>query len=208
MLPVSVPPLRHNADYKFFNCYLKGGEKHYVNGVVFSPEKRHLVKEYSNDKIPVKINRYSNGNHFGSTSLVMNNKKIFKDASKPNSEPEQGNENEIVSWENLNNIAAEQLITVKAKTVNLSGVKVRSLANETFRKREIDVSDPTGTSKLLLWEESCEQSLESGASYIFINFRLKFRGRSRLLRLHIKRKSRNSLALICFTKKIQLNWWK
>ena len=78
MLPVSVPPLRHNADYKFFNCYLKGGEKHYVNGVVFSPEKRHLVKEYSNDKIPVKINRYSNGNHFGSTSLVMNNKKISR----------------------------------------------------------------------------------------------------------------------------------
>ena len=111
----------------------------------------------------------------------MNNKKIFKDASKPNSEPEQGNENEIVSWGNLNNIAAEQLITVKAKTVNLSGVKVRPLANETFRKREIDVSDPTGTSKLLLWEESCEQSLESGVSYIFINFRLKFRGRSRYL---------------------------
>ena len=111
----------------------------------------------------------------------MNNKKFFKGASKPNSEPEQGNENEIVSLGNLNNVAVEQLTTVKAKTVNLSGVKVRPLANETFRKREIDVSDSTGTSKLLLLEESCEQSLESGVSYIFINFTLKFRGRSRYL---------------------------
>ena len=181
MLAASVTPLWHNADCKFFNCYLKGGEEQYGNGVVFSPEKRHLVKEYRDDKIPVKINRYSNGNHFGSTSLVMNNKKFFKGASKPNSEPEQGNENEIVSLGNLNNVAVEQLITVKAKTVNLSGVKVRPLANETFRKREIDVSDSTGTSKLLLLEESCEQSLESGVSYIFINFTLKFRGRSRYL---------------------------
>ena len=55
------------------------------------------------------------------------------------------------------------------------------LANETLRKREIDISDPTGTSKLLLWEESCEQSLESGVTYIFSSFRLKVRGRLRYL---------------------------
>ena len=36
-------------------------------------------------------------NLFGSTSIVMNNKTYFKDASKPNCEPDQGNENEIVS---------------------------------------------------------------------------------------------------------------
>ena len=52
------------------------------------------------------------------------------------------------------------------------------LANETLRKQEIDISDPTGTSKLLLWEESCEQSLESGVAYIFSNFRLKVTVRS------------------------------
>ena len=111
----------------------------------------------------------------------MNNKTYFKDASKPNFEPDQSNENEIVSLGNLKNIAAEQLITIKAKIVNLSGVNVVPLANETLRKREIDISDPTGTSKLLLWEESCEQSLESGVTYIFSNFRLKVRGRCRYL---------------------------
>ena len=111
----------------------------------------------------------------------MNNKTYFKDASKPNFEPDQSNENEIVSLGNLNNIAAEQLITVKAKVDNLSGVKVVPLANETLRNREIDISDATGTSKLLLWEESCEQSLESGVTYILSNFTLKFRGKSRYL---------------------------
>ena len=71
-------------------------------------------------------------NLFGSTSIVMNNKTYFKDASKPNCEPDPGNENEIVSLGNLNNITAEQLLTVKAKIVNLSGVKFVPLANKLF----------------------------------------------------------------------------
>ena len=111
----------------------------------------------------------------------MNSKTFIKDASQPNFEPDQGNENEIVFLGNLNNIAAAQLITVKAKIINLSGVKVVPLANETLRKREIDIFDPTGTSKLLLWEESCEQSSESGVTNMFSNFGLKVRGRPRYL---------------------------
>ena len=109
------------------------------------------------------------------------NKTYFKDASKANFEPDQSNESKIFSLGNLNKISAEQLITVKAKIVNLSRVKFVPLAKESHRKREIDISDPTGTSKLLLWEESCEQHLESGVTYIYSNFRLKVRGRSRYL---------------------------
>ena len=82
---------------------MNNGEKQYVNGVIFSPEKRHVVKKYNDDKSPLKMNKYSIGNRFGSTSIVMNNKTCFKDASKPNFEPDQGNKNEIVSLGNLNN---------------------------------------------------------------------------------------------------------
>ena len=133
-----------NADWKFYNFQLKYVKKQYVNGVVFFLEKRHIVKKYSDEKSPVKISKYSIGNHYGSTSLVINNKTFFKDALKPNFELDQGKESEIVSLRNLNNVAAQQLIKV-----NLSGVKVVPLANETLRKREIDISDPTGTWKLL-----------------------------------------------------------
>ena len=52
--------------------------KQYINGVAFSPEKRHVVKKYSDDKSPVKINKYSIGNRYGSTSLVMNKRHISK----------------------------------------------------------------------------------------------------------------------------------
>ena len=214
----SVTPVRHNADCKFFNCQLKYGEKQYVNGVVFYPGKRHIVRKYSNEKSPEKISNYSLGNRYGPTSLVMNSKTFSKGASKPNFVPDQSKENENVSLENLNNIAAEQLITVKAKIINLSGVKVVPLANETFRKREIDISDPTGTSKLLLWEESCEQSLVSGVTYIFSSFRLKVRGELRYLNSRkmggssptnaCQEEFQESFNPICFTKKTQLNWWK
>ena len=55
------------------------------------------------------------------------------------------------------------------------------LANETYQKRQTDISDSTGTSKLLLWEESCKQPLESGVTYIFSVLRLTVRGRCRYL---------------------------
>ena len=55
------------------------------------------------------------------------------------------------------------------------------LANETLQTWEIDISDSTGTSKLLLWEESCKQPLESGVTYIFSVLRLTVRGRCRYL---------------------------
>ena len=63
----------------------------------------------------------------------MNKKTSFKDRSKSNFEPDQGNNNQILSLGNLNNIAAEQLITVKAKIISLSGVKFVPLANENRR---------------------------------------------------------------------------
>ena len=160
---------------------MNNGEKQYVNGVIFSPEKRHVVKKYNDDKSPLKMNKYSIGNRFRSTSIVRNNKTCFKDASKPNFEPDQGNENEIVSLGNLNNIAVEIVYNCKSTDCNLSGVKNVPLANETLQKWQIDISDSTGTSKLLLWEESCKQPLESGVTYIFSVLRLTVRARCRYL---------------------------
>ena len=93
---------------------MNNGGKQYVNGVIFSPEKRHVVKKYNDDKSPLNMNKYSIGNRFRSTSIVRNNKTCFKDASKPNFEPDQGNENEIVSLGNLNNIAVEIVYNCKS----------------------------------------------------------------------------------------------
>ena len=141
--------------------------------------RKDIVEKYSDEKSPVKSSKYSIGNHYASISLVMNKKTFFKDASKPNFESDQGKESEVVSMKNLNKFAAELLIAVKAKIINLSGVKVVPLANKTLRKWEIDFSDPTETSKLFLWEESCKQSLESDITYILSNFKLNVRCRSR-----------------------------
>ena len=92
------------------------------------------------------------------------------------------------------------------------------LANETYQKRQIDSSDSTGTSKLLLWEESCKQPLESGVTYIFSVLRLTVRGRCRYLNSPkmgtspitqtdgYQKEVQESFSPICFTKTTQLNW--
>lgn len=72
---------------------------------------RHIAKEYSNGKSLVKIRKYSIGNRYGSTSLIMNNKTFFRDVRIPNFEHDQGKETEIVSLGKLNNIKSGPLIT-------------------------------------------------------------------------------------------------
>ena len=212
--------VQHDVDCKFFNCQLKYGGKQYVNGVVFSPEKIRIVKKYSDDKNPLKISNYSIGNRYWSTSLEKNNETFFKDVSKPNFEPDQGKENEIASLGNSNNIAAEQLITVKGKIINLTEAKV-VLLMKLFE---------SGRSIFLIPQEyqSCfcgrrvANSLWTVVLYIYIfsHFTIKVRGRSRYLNSlkmggssitptdAYKRKYRNPLSQICFTKKTHLIWWK
>ena len=116
---------------------MKSGKKQYVNGAYFSLKKTHIVKKYSNDKSPVKIGKYSIGNLYESTRLVMNNKTFSKDAPKSNIELDPGKGKEIISFWSLNKISVEELIFVKAKIINISGIKVVPLANETLRKLEI-----------------------------------------------------------------------
>ena len=70
---------------------------------------------------------------------------------------------------------------MKAKSINLLGEKVIPVANETFRKQEIDISDPTGALKMILLEERSEKSLANNVTCIFSKFKLKVRGRSRYL---------------------------
>ena len=108
-----------------FNCHLEYGGKLYVNGVAFPPGKGHILKKYSDNKTPIKISKYSIDNHYGSTSLAINDKTFFKDASKSNFEPDQGKENEDIFLGNLNNIAYKSRRTIDTLRRNNSMVVLK-----------------------------------------------------------------------------------
>ena len=57
----------------------------------------------------------------------------------------------ILNLSAIQKVAGEQLISIKAKVVSLSGAKVQSTRYGQLKKQDIVLADPTAHIKLVLW---------------------------------------------------------
>ena len=81
----------------------------------------------------------------------------------------------------LNNVASEQLISIKAQVVNISAVKVvRTQYQGTLKKQEILIRDTTSSIKVILWE-SYTETLTLNTTYLFKNLKVKISRNERYL---------------------------
>lgn len=77
------------------------------------------------------------------------------------------------SISSLNSVNIEQLVTVKGKVVDSTGIKVITTNRGVkLKKQEITLVDPTGNIKVLLWQNDVE-TLTVGNTYELANIRLK-----------------------------------
>lgn len=72
----------------------------------------------------------------------------------------------------LKTVAPGQLITVKAKVTALREAKTLQTSRGTLKMIEGQIVDPQGYSKIVFWENFCDQ-VEAGTTYIFENIRVK-----------------------------------
>ena len=72
----------------------------------------------------------------------------------------------------LKTVAPGQLITVKAKVTALREAKTLQTSRGTLKMIEDQIVDPQGYSKIVFWENFCDQ-VEAGTTYIFENIRVK-----------------------------------
>ena len=81
----------------------------------------------------------------------------------------------------LNKLAAEQLVTVKAEVVQISGIKtIYSASHGKLKKQEVLIRDTTGCTKMVLWQEHVD-TLQPKKMYEFKNLRLKCTKQERYL---------------------------
>ncbi len=67
---------------------------------------------------------------------------------------------------------SEQLITIKAKVLKVSGEKIQATRFGRLRKRDIIVADPTGYIKLVFWSDFVN-TLDVNHTYVLKNVRIK-----------------------------------
>ena len=170
----------NNSDKKYFNCTLqcKDGVR---RAVCFSQQKHPEIKTFQNTKCAVKILHYSTSK---TDDIILNHQsKII-----PNEATTEFNYSAdlipsgvITSISALNNVASEQLISIKAEVVNISAVKVvRTQYQGTLKKQEVLIRDTTSSMKLILWE-SYTETLTLNTTYLFKNLKVKVSRNERYL---------------------------
>ena len=81
------------------------------------------------------------------------------------------------------NVTAEQIITLKAEVTHVASVKhIISQHHGQLQKQEIMLRDPTGTIKLVLWEQYVN-SLVVNTTYVLENLKLKVYNDERYLNM-------------------------
>jgi hypothetical protein len=162
-----------SGNRKYFNCTLQTQDD-VVRAVCFSPEKRSEFKTVSKTKSPVKLKKITTTDgcdiriNKNTTITPLDKDKLpfqFCDELTADS-------NTRIPLSSIYKLAAEQLITVKAKVVTISAVKVFASNNGRLQKQEVMITDPTASMKLVLWG-SYVNTLQPDQTYKFETFRVK-----------------------------------
>lgn len=148
-------------------------ETEFQRAVCFSPEKRPMLHTLQQTKSPVKITKFRTSDNY-SKDIVIDKKTVIspipKDDSFTYKETEQDS---VVSIASLQEAAPEQLVSVKAKVINIQSSKV--LATSSFgplKKQECTIVDLSKSIQLILWQQNVEM-LELNHTYLFKALRLK-----------------------------------
>ena len=110
------------------------------------------IKTLEKTKSPVKLQNYK----------FSRNKDIIIDVT-----------NDVTNIVSLMNVTAEQIITFKAEVTHVASVKnITSQHHGQLQKQEVMLRDPTGTIKLVLWEQYVD-ALVVNTTYVLENLKFK-----------------------------------
>ena len=141
-----------------------------MRGVCFAHAKRDLFQSVQDGSSPVKIKRFRIDQKSNTEDLLMSGNVEVQQL--PTAPFPKVNIPSTFDLAMLKTVAPGQLITVKAKVTALREAKTLQTSRGTLKMIEGQIVDPQGYSKIVFWENFCDQ-VEAGTTYIFENIRVK-----------------------------------
>ena len=86
---------------------------------------------------------------------------------------DENNEETILSISQLQKVFTDEIVTIKAITKRLNGVKKVSIGESSIDKKDLTVVDPTRSIRVVLWGNYCEKEVVKDNTYIFKRFRYR-----------------------------------
>ena len=165
----NVSPIKKGPSKNFFDFSIQT-ETATVRGVCFSPNKRRRLDDISTSGSPVKLCKFVCDKNPDCSDILMNDSLIIEDAV------DVAFERKYVVPKNLNismlhSISPQQLVTIKAKIVNIQpSVMVDKVG---LTKQDATLIDPSGSVKNIIWEGSLKEEIKEDGTYIFKNLRIR-----------------------------------
>lgn len=174
MLHQRYIPYKEKGTLRHFNCSLQTTSSGVQRAVCFSPERKAAFDTLEKQRSPVKLSKYVTGNKYGTTDIVIQKHTNVVPTEAPDLEAlYQQQTTSYATISSLQDVAPNQLVTVKAKLLHLSASKnIIMHDSKSVKKQEGMIVDTTGYMKIVLWAEHTGK-LEESNTYIFTNLRLK-----------------------------------
>ncbi|KAL9964249.1 hypothetical protein ACROYT_G027863 [Oculina patagonica] len=165
----NVSPILTSNKTKYFDMQIQTGEDEVKRGVCFSPPRIDEFNKHSESKSPVKISKFRLDK--STTSVCMGPDVQLSQVDKLDFERKTLPQTLNLSL--LNSVFDGQLISIKAKLINLTAAKkFSSTKSAALNKSEADLLDPHGSVRLTLWGDFTSQVTE-GKTYHFTNLRVR-----------------------------------
>ena len=167
-------PIKKKGTLKYFNCILQTTSSGVQKAVCFNPERKAAFDTLEKQRSPVKLSKYATSNKYGTTDIVIQKYTNVVPTEAPELEAlYQQQTSSYATISSLQDVAPNQLITVKAKLLQLSATKnVIMHDSKPVKKQEGIIVDTTSYMKIVLWAQYTGNLQESN-TYIFTNLRLK-----------------------------------
>lgn len=175
------PIKKSERNTKWFDCQFQL-EDQTVQGVSFDPTtalQEHYTK-LSEKKSPVKITNYDEtGNKrkgLPPDVIIKKRTRIDELSHSLPFERQKSSGSTKATIGSLKDLQPGQLLTVSAMASNLTDSKiVKTKASRHISARECQLTDPTSSVKLVMWDSFVDK-IQEGKTYVFNNVRLKREG--------------------------------
>ena len=176
----SVSPVKSakSSNRKYFNFMVQEKDS-VVRGVCFAPNKHTELHTLQQTKSPVSVSNFAKASqgddlifkHFRKVTPLDSTKVDFVYSDKLTTT------SMVKSISACNDLANEQLISLKAQVAQVTGAKkIRTQYQGMLNKQEVILRDTTGCIKAVLWGSDVD-TLTENTTYVFKNFKLKiYRG--------------------------------
>lgn len=165
----NISPIKKSKTTSYFDMDIQT-KTEVVRGVCFASGKHSDFQTMSKNKSPDKLNNFTIKNNWGTPNILMNSSVQLEEAKYIDFKPRSMEATQTITT--LSSANSGQLVTLKAKVVQLSAPKKIKTKNGFLTKAEAFLIDPHGSIKVVLWENFATQ-LQEATTYVFTNLRVQ-----------------------------------